>query len=672
MIFVTGEDRTEFVDYIDQEITDALSERSEQEVIWRKWRKQREARGDPETMGAGPWPGSSHITVPLSNITGQTMYGQLMGALGFVKPFLAAVPMNKLNKDDVRRMKSLTKYLHILNESPFEINLKKQNRTILYETGTMGTGWLKVYWNDQPWSFVKDDGTMVDAKLHRGVSWTPIALEDVLHRQVVQDPSKMPWIAHRMIVPLYEIKDLVATGDLLDTPEEGKEIGPVVGWDAVVPDEARRDEQGRQGVQSMNDRSVRELWEIQARWDANGDGRSEEIIVLYHKPTRTIMQERWNPIGLRNLLPSNYVERPFFVEGIGTCWLTEAMQDEVDVTHNIRINSMHLVTMPIFAAKKTSGIRPDEILRPGKILELDDPNSIRQVTTNVAIQWSERSEAMSMELAKRATGMSDVLSGFADTTARSGDTLGGQTQRLQQGTRIIHSVIDSLKDFYRTAGLLTVFHLVDNKDEVLLKEASIGRMTQDELRDLTEVLDIPVEQIPERIGFDVRAADVDETVQQKRQDLLFRIQIQNMFYDRMIPIAMQLSNPQLPAEAKVFMTQVYTASCRTLEKVLEFFDEAEPDKYVPEYRRLEMFNEVLQTLYDSRFEQMLQQMTGGAYVPRPQAQIPGMGAGVGGPRQIGGPFQGGGAGQGPGAGPGAPGPGAGAPGIPGMEGPPSA
>lgn len=646
MIFVDEKDREKFRDYIHQEILDGLAERSSQEPTWRKWRKYREARGDPESMGEGPWPGSSHIITPLTNITGQTMYGQLMGALGFVEPFMAAVPLNKTNKDDVRRMKSLTKYLHILNTSPFEINLKKKNRTILYETGTMGTGWVKVFWDDAPWSFVRADGSLADAQIHHGVNVVPIALEDVLHRQAVQDPMKMPWIAHRMVVPKYEVEDLVATGDLLD-PD-----GAVVDYEVATMDEAVRDELARQGIQPMNDTSVRVLWEIQARWDANQDGRSEEIVALYHLETDTIMQERWNPIGLRTLLPSNYVERPFFVEGMGTCWLTESMQEETDVTHNIRINSMHLVTMPIFVGTKQSGLRPDEVLRPGKILQPEGgPASIRQLTTNVAIQWSERSESLSMELAKRATGMADIMGGFADTTVRSGDTLGGQTQRLQQGTRMIHSVIDSLKDFYRTVGLLVVFHLVDNKEEVLRKETKVGRLSLEEQKDLEEVLNIKVEDIPTRIGFEVRAADVDETVQQKRQDLLFRIQIQNMFYDRMIPIAMQLSNPQLPAEAKVFMTQVYTASCRTLEKVLQFFDEAEPDKYVPEYKRLEMFNEVLQTMYDSRFEQMLVQMTGGAYVPRPQAQVPGMG-GLGGAPQAqlqgpGGPGAGGQAGGGP-------------------------
>lgn len=653
-IFKDEKQQTEFMDWIITEINQAESERSQQKETWKKWRRQREAR--PERAQKDyPWPKASNLCVPVANIVATTMYGHLKKTFAVKEPFFTAVALNKENREDVAMCEIVAKYVNILAESPFELAIKKKNRDLLYEAGSMGTCFAKVIWSVVPWTFKQIDAEgnaeTVEGRLHDGVDIVPIPMDDIIYRQAIQDLQRATWIAHQYLVTDIELEDMLAMTDMDD-------VSAVLDYEVQMTPEWKQDSQNRMGIMELPDK-VKKLHEVYWRQDIDGDGKSEECMATIHAPTRTCLQSAYNEIGMRPIVAMNYMHRPFFINGIGTGWLAEAGQDEIDTIHNQRIDSMHVAILPMFSARKASGVKPNEKLYPGKIFILNQVGDIVPLRSGENPTSSVQAEGMSREYVQRATGMSDIMSGFADQTMRTADTMGGQNQRLQQGTMMTTSIIEAAEDAYSQLAAMVFFQLVQHRDEVIKKELLVGRLSPKDIEVLNKALSIPMKDIPGRLRFSVRTTNVDQTIQQKQQNLLFQVQLQQMFYDKAFPMLMQVFNPQVPEPIKAFAGKVFTSSMRTLEKILKFYEEFETEKYVPDYKQFEFFNDIKQTMlgfqYEQQAKQMMEAMNGGSMAgriapagPGSSPQMGGSGGGVPGAAI---PAQGpGGAGQGgPGA-----------------------
>lgn len=612
-LFLSDEDREEFLDWILKELDDAEAERAAQKRQWKKWRRQREARPESETKDY-PWPNASNVTVPLSNIVAQRTYGQLRGVFNVKDPFWTIEAQGREDaafKEDARRAQAMSRLYNLMSESPFELNMREKRRVILYEAGSMGTCFTKVLWDKRGWQFRSGEGAGAEVSeglMHWGPEVVVAPLEDVLYRVGIQNVRRSSWMAHRIILAKYELEDLVAQS-VVDPAAAEK----VLDHGAQVIEDWRQDQSRRMGLSQLPDDN-RELFEVYFRWDTNGDGRSEECAVLLHKPTRSILQEAFNETGVRMFTAVGYMLRPFYVNGIGTCWLTEFMQDEADTTHNMRINAMHMTTLPLYVGTRGSGLKPDEKIRPGKLFLLSSPKDLVQIGPTAMPTMSLQSEYVAKEYAQLAAGMPDITGGFADTTAKSGDTYRGQRDRSAAQSHMFSSIVEATEDAFSEIGLNVFIVMAAHREEVIAKEQQMGRLTEQEILDVDEMLKVPVKDIPMRFRFAVRSTDLDQTYETKRQNLMFQVQLQTQFYQQMLPMLVQMENPQMPVAARVYMGKVFTASMRTLDRILGFFEQVDKDKYVPEYKRMEMLVEVQEMMlgmqYESQAVQMLRQMGG--------------------------------------------------------------
>ena len=634
-IFKDENERDEFVSYIQQEVEVAKAERVEQIGMWQKWRRQREARPERKVKNY-PFPKSSNVAVPLTSITSQGTYGNLKASFTAKDPIWSIKAINREDEGARKEAESLTEYYGILAGSKYELDIRAKNRDILYEAGTLGTCWVKVFWDERHWRFKRKNPSTgepetVSALLHQGPSVLPLPLEDVLYRNAVQDVQRMPWVAHHFVMSKQEVEDAMGSGvfeysdEVLDF-ETRYENDPSV---ASIME--------RMGIEEVPE-GVLDFYEVHFKHFDTVEGMNNECMVTIHLPTGVILQEAYSTTGVRPFEPVVYMQRPFYLNGIGAAWLSEGMQDEADTLHNLRIDNMHIGMLKMFATRKTSGVQPNERLYAGKIFRLNNVDDLKVLPMGGVSMQSEQAEFMSKDYAQRATGMNDNSMGFADATAKSGDTFRGQQARMSRSNKMFGSVIEGIEDSYSRIGMLIYMELVNHSDEVIAKERKIGRMPEEKISLLEKALSVPLEELPMRMQFSVKSTDIDETFDQKKQNLLFQVQLQNMFYDRMLPMAMQMSNPQLPKEARMLAMQVYTASARTLEKILKFFNEDDTDKYVPAYRKLEIFSELMQQVgelgYERAVRQLLSQVGGGDATGRqtvsgPMA-IPGSQGGLGG------------------------------------------
>ena len=176
--------------------------------------------------------------------------------------------------------------------------------------------------------------------------------------------------------------------------------------------------------------------------------------------------------------------------------MTEGMQDEITTIHNMSIDADKLAISTPCKYKKDRGIQPNMSMYPGKMIPVEEMDDLIPMSLGNVNLASINREGQSYQYAARNSGISDTMAGFADTTLKSRDTLGGQTLRYQQGMGMFNAIVEGFMDFFSRVGMKIFYLLVNNRDKVIEKEKTLGRMSNEEIKVLDAALNIDVTEIP--------------------------------------------------------------------------------------------------------------------------------------------------------------------------------
>jgi hypothetical protein len=650
-IFPNEEARKAFLDYVEQETKLAEAERSEKLENVAEYRRTRVGIPKQKTKNY-PWKDASNVCTPLTDINAKTLFGALKTTFS-LKPFWRVKPINQ--EDDIEEQKAALreKYLNLLAESRNDLDLKKKNKYLLYDAGSLGTAFVKVLWERRPRIFKRRNASglteIIERFQHDGPSLLSIQYEDCLYREGWDEIQVMPWIRHTSHVPWHVITQRERMGIYNPGTSEALEE-----WARTNPLKFEEENAALAGGQILENR-VWDIHEYYVYWDVEDDGVYADVKITLELNSGTFLREEYNELGWRPIVPFIYMHQPGTIEGRGVCQMTYHMQMEADTLHNARIDGTHLAAVKMFAMRRHSGGKQREEVRPGKIWMLDNPKEdLVPVQSGEVYPSSLQAEQLDFQMAMRNVGMPEIQGGFADSTLKSRDSAQSQVLRLRQSSGVFQAVAEGLEDSFAEVGMLVWMELCRNREAVLTHERSIRRLSEKELLLLPDCLDMPVEDIPLKMAFTVNTTDVDETYEMERQRYLMLIQTYNMYIglsgqlmQTITQIAMQL--PKMPQLQDLFdhNVKVYAGLSKIMSKILEFGGEPDTKEYMPNYEKLEQ-------LVDFR-NQMLEQIQsiGGLNGRRLLGAGPGaMGAGPGVPQgAIGQP----GMGNVQGAGPGLPG-----------------
>jgi len=138
-------------------------------------------------------------------------------------------------------------------------------------------------------------------------------------------------------------------------------------------------------------------------------------------------------------------------------------------------------------------------------------------------------------------------------------------------------------------------------------------MTKDEIAALDKALDMRLETIPRKLKFSIRTTEMDQTFEVRKQNTLTLWQILGTFWEKTIPLLMQMNNPQIPEPVKMAMTKAFTGGARLMEQTFKFFGEDDTTKFVPNYEKLEILSEIKEAMQGdvSQLKQMLEVVKNG-------------------------------------------------------------
>jgi len=571
--------RAEFVDHIVGEIKNSFSSLTPRFEKLDKWRRLREGITEVKKKNY-PFPNSSNVMTPLTMWLCQTVYGEMRNTFAVREPFWMVKAMYK-DPGLIEKAKVLSKYFNIISKSPTDLNLNSKNDVMHYEADTLGTCYVKYPYVKRTWNFVTEDTggaeKPVEVTSHDGLDIITYSEESVFFPVGCTDLQNAPWVAFIDSYFEHDLKMLEDDGIFLDVD---RVIESEIGDSSYFRENKDRDSE-RLGMEVDVD-GLYDVAEVYAFWDVNGDGKPEDIIVNIHLSSGTVLSEQYNKIGRRPFGAMKYMFVPYQMPGRGVCQMVEHMQDEADTVHNMRIDNNKFANQNVLQIKNGSDLKPNETVYPGKIFPVDTVGDVAPLQLGKMEYASVTEENLATTYAQRASGVSEIMAGFADSTLKSRDTFGGQQLRLQQGKGMFSAIVDNKIRFYDEMGLIMYYQLIHHREEVMEKERKIMRMPDEDLAILEEALNIPIDQIPLKLQFQVRTRNIEETKDVQRNNMLMFSQLLDQYTQTALQASMMLNNPQqpLPPEAHAILTKSLEGKTRILQDILELMAVEDTADYV--------------------------------------------------------------------------------------------
>ncbi len=605
-----GDDLERVIVRLQKEYSDAQSETVKAKEKWDKYRRQRKGQPQYESKNF-PFPNSSNVSVPLTRMLTNTLYGILKEAI------LGRDPMWTVESflDDPEQKaisKTLTKYMDILAKSPSDLDIAKKASTVFIEGGLLGFQWRKVIWStiERKVRIDLDDGTVGDTtlKVHDGPEVVLCPPEDVMYKRGWGKLEHIPVMFFDVHLPWHIIVERAEQGIYdMDAVEMMKSKSTDSQPKNVI------DREAREGIELGREEEW-DLTEAHFFEDVDGDGVMEQLVFVIHIESGIVLRQGYNEMGFPQLKAFVFLDEPWRIEGSGIGQACENMQDEVDAIHNMRNDNMKVANMRMWAVKRGGDVKMNEQIYPGKVFFLSNPQTdIQSLQAGEVYPSSLSAEDYTVMYSHKATGIPSDMAGFPNQQLGSRDTARGQNQRLGQSQGIMSAMIDNMQEGFSELGKDIFYMLVKHRDRVIENEQTRGRLTQEEIIHLEKALNIKYEDIPFKLSFKITTSDIEQSFEIKRQNMLTLTQLYTQWANQTMPLAFQLYGPQgkqMQQESPdlyKYMLEILVGSTNMLKEIFKFFGEDQTEEYLPDMRKSEMLRDFLNQMQSMA----LQQITGG-------------------------------------------------------------
>lgn len=594
--------KKDIISYLTHELSYARSELSEIHDSWDKWRRQRE--NEMETKDKNwPWPKASNVSVPMASTNTNTMFAAMKSTFEQKKPFFAVQAFDHKYDEQAR---VLEKYLSIISESKFHIDLRKVNNTIFYELVSLGIQVVHVPWMVDEHQYKRKSSTgaveIVRVKKKDSPVIVPVAPENVFYRGHVTEIQRAEWIGIRNYLTKRELRMREQMGqyDDVDKVFENK---------TSTREENITRQDYRIGI-SATESDPYEIFEIYLYWDVDDDGFIEDVKVWFEPRNGVLLRAEYNSLGARPIacfkyLP--YTDKELSGRGIGQ--MCEGMQDAATALFNMGINSTHISSLQMYVTPEDTGLGPVEDFYPMKQISLPNPRDFVPVTFPNTLLPNLQMIQFIQQLVDRDTGATNAMSGFPDTFAKTRATASGTMFLAQQGSKMFNAITEGVEETFAQIGSFIFFQLALNRERIDCRE-----LTAEEQGILKSLLEIPPQDLPLRFNFSITTSEADQTEEAKKQKLLTLTQLYTQFGQQIMQMLhgylgimtqYQMPQQQMMALQKIdeYTKAFITGATKLIGDVFEKFGE-DSKELLPNVRDIQLMVEMLNIQREGEYGQI--------------------------------------------------------------------
>jgi len=425
LIYLDDLTKQELVQFLDSEIANHMFERG-------KWmddltEMQHSYWAEPaEGVVTFPFTGASKVVVPLNAIAVEAVHAREMNTFFGSGQLVSAKALNPQWQD---ARAPVERFLD--KELQQNIKVRKPVGDFALERTKFGTGVLKAGYE----KIVRTAVRMVDGErkeqevvVKQGATLDCVPISNFIMPFAFLDEQTSAWCGETHNLTPHEIRIQEESG--LYYKGTYDKLFPAINTDGMSNERQfeRSQEQLENHAPLLPSKII--FYELWLSWntDRNEKGDLKEIVVFYHRESRTIMGIRYNwysdlhrPYRKGVYFP---IEHRWY--GLGIIKQNNPFQEEVTVRTRQQMDNATLANMRMIKVSRGLNLTPDEPVFPGKLWFLDEMDQVDSIqmgevypssynTINSAVNWSnQRTGINELTLGQPAVGTpgtaSDILS----------------------------------------------------------------------------------------------------------------------------------------------------------------------------------------------------------------------------------------------------------------------
>src|SRR5690606_26168552 len=349
-------------------------------------------------------------------------------------------------------------------------------------------------------------------------------------------------------VMMLEDAGMFRPGTIISTdPDPNINNSKLAGWlDSTRP--APGDSDGNKFEENQqNLENTGPVWPDRINWveiwlpfDVDGSGQLREIVVHYHRDSRTIMSIRNN--WIKNLRRPYITGVYFPVEhrwrGIGICKKNEQFQREVTTQHRQRLDNATLANMRMIVVHKLSGYGPREPIFPGKMWFVDDMTHISTIQMGEVYPSSYNNEQATLIYSQQRSGVNEAILGMPQVGTPG--TATSDLARIQEGNKKFDFVYGNFREFAEeiVTEVACVIQQFGPRNLAYFNQVENGRLVK-------QFFEMPQEYIRDGLLIQLKTAGQTQNKildRQNWQQIAVHLQA---YYQGLVSLAQPLGDPQL-------------------------------------------------------------------------------------------------------------------------------
>jgi len=571
-----------FEQWFAQELHNALADRQGVERKWADWMEQYDA---PRRAAADfPFPGASNEELPLTAMHFEPVLAQFIQSIHAPRNIWTAIDLSGQFTDSVN---AITEYLTVIDQ--LFLKMRRVNQRAFPDLILLGTA----AWHPT-WLFERRKQKKYDENLNVITETVIINQPTVQHLplgdfiwpanawDIDPDAPVAParWVGHRIKLTENQLRarakgqepflpnyDSAITKTVLTRESEEEEI---------VEGKTRDIDELRPSF----DRKI-ELFEIECRWDVDGDGIDEDVIVVWYQKMGVILRAIHNPWmhGKRLYEVEQYI-KTFSLLGKGIASMDEMMQAVGSKILNAQIDNVLLANTRMFGFPQGAMIRPDEPIYPGKGWPLGPGEKIQEIKMGEVYPSLFQVLREIITMGEQRTSVSELRQGdISGLPSRTPAT--SVLSLLREGNKKFDMIMGNMR-----AGALAnigkrVFQMIaqrhqggDSKWAALARE----KLGEEDAAKVISALDEPMVVLEDGLGFEMTATSGQVNKEVEKQSLIGLAQFLAQAYPQMNQAAQLMGDQQLAAQTAV---STFNGGREVLMRLLEAFDIQNPERYLP-------------------------------------------------------------------------------------------
>jgi hypothetical protein len=590
--------REELATHIKDELEQELKNHEELVGKLKKWHKIYKGHKERKNY---PWPGCANLSIPMTRSDVDAIYVRIMDMVFSKRRLALFSPKGEVQPDERDQIHKWEAAFnsYLIND----LHLKEKMAFPTLQAVKTGTGLVKIVYetNSKPiMRYAKEEevgdtsvskyklpGTdSVAVKEHyiafQGPNVYPISRENWIISSDAMTIEDAYFTAFRFYLRKSELKVRAAKG--IYDKEAVSKVRPGEYTDI----EKERAKSHGTELKPTKYSEPYELFDCWLGYDVDGDGDEDDIEVIFHRESGQILKAIYNPIF--------YTYRPFVdfkgsqieytYDGEGICEILESIQEELDTLHNLRLDRLKQINLPITLVRSGTNLK-DFNLEPGKVHEVDEDleAAIKFVQFPDVYFSLDREEDRLISQGDRAIGITPNVLGMS-TSERP---VAKETYaNIEEANKKFKSWADNFRIGYSELfyKLLECFAQYQ------------PQYTYTDEGGVAQTVTFPTGNIRDYLKIDLEVSSEQMNLEIRREVELMKYQLFKDYITGMVGLAQQATNPMAPSDFKTILFKLSEIGSKMFVRVMENFEEVEPSTLNVDINKFVDANKLIQNSPD--------------------------------------------------------------------------